>query len=196
VTPELPHLGEPVSLVVDDARIRARVTVSTQDHVDLGVDGVPSQLRGAPDAVAMLEYVDDRGPCRLLGTATLVAGEDGEPLVRFTHEGMAQLLLRRDRVRAPVEVEIEVEVGGETRATRTRDLRGNGALVHGPFEAEPGDLVRYRFRLPGRSTALEGTADVARVNDDGDLAIHFLELDAADAADITLAVFEAQRRRD
>jgi PilZ domain len=196
VTPELPHPGEPVSIVVDDARIRAQVTVSTQDHMDLAVDGVPPQLRGVPEAVAMVEYVDDRGPCRLLGAAMMVPGEDGDPLVRFVHEGMTQLLLRSDRVRAPVEMEIELAVRGELRATRTRDLRGNGALVRGPFEAKPSDRVHYRLWLPDRAAPIEGAADVARVTEDGDLAIHFLELHPADAADITLAVFEKQRRRD
>jgi hypothetical protein len=108
---------------------------------------------------------------------------------------MTQLLLRRDRVRANVEVDIEVELGGESRRKRTHDLRGNGALVRGPFAAELGDEARYRLRLPGRAAPIEGAARVARVTDEGDLAIQFLELDPADAADITLAVFEAQRRR-
>jgi hypothetical protein len=195
VNPELPHPGIPVTLVVDEARVRAAVTVSTPDHLDLAVDAAPAELR-AGEAVALVEYLDDRGPCRLLGTASMAPGSIDEPRVRFAHEGMTQLLLRRDRVRANVEVDIEVELHGETHRHRTHDLRGGGALIHGPFEAELDDEVRYWLTLPIRGTPIEGTARVARVTDEGDLAIQFLDLDPAAAADITLAVFEAQRRRN
>jgi hypothetical protein len=191
VNPELPHIGSPVTLVVDEARTHAQVTRSDDDHLDLAVDAAPPQVR-AGDAVALIEFVDDRGPCRLLGHASM----GGEGVVRFAHDGLTQLLLRGDRVRAHVEMPIEVDHGGQTHTRRTRDLRGGGALMPGPFvDPELEEEVPYRLRLPGRPVAIEGMARIARITEAGDIALQFLALSESEQADITLAVFEAQRRR-
>jgi hypothetical protein len=186
VNPELPHVGAPVTLVLDESRTRAQVVASGEHHLELTMAAPPHQLRGTSEAVALVEFVDDRGPCRLLGQASL-AGDH----VHFAHDGLTQLLLRGDRVRAHVEMPIEVDHGGQTHTRRTRDLRGGGALP----EADVGHEVPYRLKLPGRPAAIEGTARIARLTESGDIAIHFLELGEDEQADITLAVFQAQRRR-
>jgi hypothetical protein len=193
----LPRVGAPVNLVVDDVRVRAQIVGGAEGRIELAATLVPDNLRLAGTADARIEFVADRGPCRLLGSAAVAsrAATESRPglNVLFNHEGVGQLLLRSDRVRARVETEIEVDIRGLSRRTRTIDLRGGGALVKGPFDAEIGDRARYSVRVPGRRETVEGFARVARITEEGDVAIQFGELDEDDAADIMLAVFVAQR---
>ena len=65
--------------------------------------------------------------------------------------------------------------------------------MRGPLDAQIGDRVRYSVRVPGRRETVEGWARVARVTEEGDVAIQFDELDEDDRADVMLAVFQAQR---
>jgi hypothetical protein len=186
-----------VNLVVDDVRVRAQIVGAAEGRLELAASVIPESLRLAGSADARIEFVADRGPCRLLGSAALAsrAATELQPglNVLFAHDSPGQLLLRGDRVRARVETEIEVHVRGLSKRTRTRDLRAGGALVQGPLEAQVGDNVRYAVRVPGRRESVEGFARVARVTEEGDVAIQFGDLDEDDRADIMLAVFQAQR---
>jgi hypothetical protein len=193
----LPRKGAPVNLVVDDVRVRAHIVGAAEGRLELAASVIPESLRLAGSADARIEFVADRGPCRLLGSAALASRTATERQpglnVLFAHDSPGQLLLRGDRVRARVETEIEVHVRGLSKRTRTRDLRAGGALVQGPLEAQVGDNVRYSVRVPGRRESVEGFARVARVTEEGDVAIQFGDLDEDDRADIMLAVFQAQR---
>ena len=190
---QLPRPGLPVTLVLDDLRIRAKVEKNATGTLDLSVALAPAALRRPGGADARLEFVGDRGPYRLMGSATIALSDAADPRVRFEPHGNPQLLLLSEKVRAPVQMEIEVDAGAGPVQRRTRDLRGNGALVSGPLDLELDTEVAYRLRLPGRTTAIEGSAQVARITADGDVALHLLELTEADYDDILLAVFEVQR---
>jgi hypothetical protein len=193
----LPFEGSSVSLVVDDDRVRARVVERGAGQIDLTAPVAPAALQRAGTADGRLEFVAERGPCRLLGAATLLPRSDFDDTttlrVRFTHDRPGQLLLQRERVRATFEVAIDVQVAGAQRTTQTLDLRGGGALLRGPLEATVGDLVRFVVNIPGRQVPIEGDARVARVTDEGDVAIHFGQLTETERDDLMLAVFEAQR---
>ena len=193
----LPLPKSPVSLVVDDDRVRARVVELGAGRLDLTAAVAPTALQRAGTTDGRLEFVTERGPCRLLGTATLQPRSDfddtRELRIRFTHDRPGQLLLQRDRVRAAIEVAIDVQIGGARLTTQTLDLRGGGALLRGPLEAQVGDLVRFVVNIPGRQVPIEGDARVARVTETGDVAIHFGQLTEAEREDLMLAVFEAQR---
>src|SRR2546422_1345865 len=162
----LPTMGAPVNLVVDDVRVRAQIVGVGEGRFELAASVVPDPLRAAGTADARIEFVAEGGPCRLLGSAALASRRATESRpglnVLFAHERPGQLLLRSDRVRARVETEIEVDVCGLSRRTRTVDLRGGGALVRGPLDAQIGDRVRYSVRVPGRRETVEGWARVAR----------------------------------
>ena len=193
--PQLPRPGLPVTLVVDDLRVRARVE-KTGDDVELSVAMAPEPLRRPGGVDVRLEFVGERGPSRLLGSAsTTLSDADDDPRVRFEPHGNPQLLLSSERVRALVEFEIEVDAGAGPVKRRTRDMRGNGALVAGPLELELETDVAYRLRLPGRAAAVEGHAKVARLTDEGDVALHLLELSEEDYDDILLATLEARQAR-
>ena len=193
----LPLTGSAVSLVVDDDRVRARVVERGAGQLDLTAPVAPPTLQRAGTADGRLEFISERGPCRLLGTAALQARSDfddpRELRVRFTHERPGQLLLQRDRVRAAFEVAIDVQTRGGRHSTHTLDLRGGGALLRGPLETNLGDLVRFVVNIPGRQVPIEGDARVARITDEGDVAIHFGQLTETERDDLMLAVFEAQR---
>jgi hypothetical protein len=194
-TLQLPRAGMPVTLVVDDLRVRARVERSGGE-LELSVPMAPAPLRRPGGFDVRLEFVGERGPCRLLGTAmTMLADASGDPRVRFEPQGNPQLLLISEKVRAPVELEIEVDAGAGAIKRRTRDMRGNGALVAGPLALEVEAEVGYRLRLPGRTSPVEGRARVARITDDGDVALQLLELGEGDYDEILLATLEAQRSR-
>jgi hypothetical protein len=186
-----------VSLVIDDDRVRARVVELGAGQLDLTAAVAPAALQRAGTADGRIEFVSDRGPCRLLGTATLQRRSDfddsRELRIRFTHDRPGQLLLQRDRVRAEMEVAIDVQIGDARLTTQTLDLRGGGALLRGPVEAQVGDLIRYVVNIPGRQVPIEGDARVARVTETGDVAIHFGQLTETEREDLMLAVFEAQR---
>jgi len=194
--PLLPLPGAPVTLVVEAQRMRARVIVDEPRRLLLSAEVVPEQLARSGSLDCRIEYIVEDGPCRLQGTATMVPRSQAENVsglaVRFTHDGNGRLLLRSERVRAPFEVEIGVEIGDDARTTRTLDLRGGGALIRGPLKAEVGDVVRYFIVIPGRREAIEGDARVARITDDGDVAIQFGEMNLGERDDILLAVFEAR----
>jgi hypothetical protein len=194
--PLLPLAGAPVTLVVEEQRVRARVIVDEPKRLLLSAEVVPEQLARSGTLDCRIEYVVESGPCRLPGSATMVPRSEAEDVsglaVRFSHDGSGRLLLRTERVRAPFEVEIGVEIGTEARTTRTLDLRGGGALIRGPLKAGVGDLVRYYVVIPGRREAIEGDARVARITEDGDVAIQFGELNLGERDDILLAVFEAR----
>ena len=183
-----------MTLVLDDLRIRAKVEGAGGDGaIQLSVTVAPATLRRPGGVDGRMEFVGDRGPYRLMGTATIALSDADDPRVRFAPQGNPQLLLLSEKVRAPVEMEIEVDGGAGPVKRRTRDLRGNGALVSGPLDLELDAEVAYSLRLPGRISPVEGTAEVARITDDGDVALHLLELGEADYDDILLAVFEVQR---
>jgi hypothetical protein len=194
--PLLPLAGAPITLVVEEHRMRARVIVDEPKRLLLSAEVVPDQLARAGTLDCRIEYVVEEGPCRLLGTATMVPRSEAEDAsglaVRFVHDGSGRLLLRSERVRAPFKVEIGVEIGHEARTTRTLDMRGGGALIRGPLKVGVGDLVRYFIVIPGRREAIEGDARVARITEDGDVAIEFGELNLGEREDILLAVFEAR----
>ena len=180
-----------MTLVLDPLRVRARVE-RVDSALELSLAVAPAPLRRPGGMDTTIEFVGERGPSRLRGTATMTAG-DPEPRVRFEPQGNPQLLLLSDKVRAPVELDIEVDYGAGAVKRRTRDMRGNGALVAGPLNVSSGDEVGYRLRLPGREEWVEGRAEVARLTDDGDVALHLLELGEEDHDDILLATLEAQR---
>jgi PilZ domain len=198
--PLLPASGAPVTLVIESDRVRARVIGADTGRLDLSAERVPEVLQRAGTIDGRIEFVADRGPCRLIGTARLIPRSEAEEdvrfeglLVRFSHESAGQLLLRSEKVRAPFEVEIGVEVGDEARTTRTLNMRGGGALIRGPLKASIGDRVRYFIFIPGRAQAIEGDATVARITEDGDVAIQFGDMGLGEREDILLAVFEALR---
>ena len=196
--PSLPFPGSPVTLVIDEARVRGEVTDTSEGRLALHMFGMP--MLAPTGSEAILEYVGDDGPTRLRGTAVAAEPdpEDGrrEMRVRFVFDAAPQLLLRSDRVRARVEVPIEVVVGGETKVGNTRDLRSGGALIQGPLDAQIGDALKYSLQLPGRDEPIAGVARVARINEEGEIAIHFGDvLSSEERAAIMLVVFDAQRQR-
>ena len=187
--PEPPSPGTPVTLIVDDGRVRAEVTETTEGRIQLEVSSAPQSLRNPGGTDARLEFVGERGACRLMGHATMV----GELQASFRHDVAPQLLLRGDRVRAPVEMKIEIELQpGVAQVGETRDLRANGALIAGPIDVELGRLVLYALYLPGREEPIKGQGRVARIADNGDVAIHFGDMTFTQQAAIALAVFEAR----
>ena len=194
--PQLPRPGLPVTLVLDDLRIRAKVEKASDGGLELRAALAPAPLRRAGGMDGRLEFVGDRGPYRLRGNATIALSDADDPRVRFTPNGNPQLLTLSEKVRAPVELEIEVDAGAGPIKRRTRDLRGNGALVSGPLDLELDANVAYSLRLPGRISPIEGNAEVARITQEGDVALHLLELGEEDYDDILLAVFEIQHGRN
>jgi hypothetical protein len=187
---QLPFPGSPVTLVVDDDRHGAVVEDVEAARLALKPVALPDRMRLTGEADGFLEFVSDGGPCRVYGAA-VVTGEGGR--VRFDAAGPPQLLLRSDRVRAPVEMVIDIELGGQMLTGQTRDLRAAGVLIGGPLDVALGDLLRWRLHLPGRSEPVDGWGRVARIAEDGDVALSFEDVDPADRAAILLAVFEAQR---
>src|SRR4051794_9790901 len=65
----LPTVGAPVNLVIDDVRVRAHVVGGAEGRFELAASMVPEPLRLAGTADARIEFVAERGPCRLLGSA-------------------------------------------------------------------------------------------------------------------------------
>jgi len=178
-----------VTLIVDDGRVRAEVLETTDGRLELEVATAPPSLRNPGGTDARLEFVAERGACRLLGTAKMVA----ELKAEFRHDVAPQLLLRGDRVRAPVTMKIEVEISpGDTKVGETRDLRANGALIVGPIDLDLGRLVLYALYLPGREEPIKGQGRVTRIAENGDVAIHFGDMTFTQQAAIALAVFEAR----
>jgi hypothetical protein len=189
---QLPLPGAPVTLVIDDDRHGAVVEQVTPERIDIRPVALHQRLRMARTADGLLEFVSDRGPCRLRGSAAL-AGERGK--VVFTPGAAPQLLLRSERVRAPLEMLIEIDLRGDTVRTRTRNLRAAGVLVAGPLNTEIGELLSYQLHL-STGEVIEGWGRVARITEDGDVALSFEgTISPAHRAALMLAVFEAQRRR-
>src|SRR3954470_8695907 len=155
-------------MVVDDLRLRAKVESGDDGGLELSVPLAPAHLRRPGGQDVRIEFVGERGPYRLLGMATVTLSDAArDPRVRFAPQGNPQLLTLSEKVRAPVEMEIEVDAGAGPVKRRTRDLRGNGALVSGPLDLELDAKVAYRLRLPGRLNPVGGTAEVARITADG-----------------------------
>jgi hypothetical protein len=189
---QLPFPGSPVTLVVDDDRHGAVVEEVEGLRLDIKPVALPERMRVAGVGDGYLEFVSDHGPCRVLGAAS-VLGDGGR--VRFDAAGPPALLLRSDRVRAPVEMIIDVEISGQVLTGQTRDLRGAGVLIAGPLDVTLDDLLAYRLHLPGRDKPVDGWGRVARIAEDGDVALRFQDMDPDDRAALLLAVFEAQRGR-
>ena len=187
----LPFPGSPVTLVVDDDRHGAVIEDIDGLRVDLKPVALPDRMRMTGVGDGYLEFVSDQGPCRVLGAASVL----GDGRVRFDATGAPQLLLRSERVRAPVEMVIDVELGGEVLTGQTRDMRGAGVLIAGPLDVALGDMLVYRLHLPGREKPLDGWGRVARIAEDGDVALSFEDMHPEDRAAVLLAVFEAQRGR-
>jgi hypothetical protein len=181
-----------VTLVVDDDRHGAVIEAVEDLRLDLKPVALPERMRLTGVGDGYLEYVGDQGPCRVRGAAS-VLGQGGR--VRFDAAGAPQLLLRSDRVRAPVEMVIDIELRSEVLTGVTRDMRGAGVLIAGPLAVELGDLLAYRLHLPGQEKSVAGWGRVARIAEDGDVALSFEDMGPGDRAAVLLAVFEAQRGR-
>jgi hypothetical protein len=185
---QLPFAGAPVTLVVDDDRHGAVVEDVETRRLHLKPVALPERMRTTGEADGFIEFVSASGPCRIFGAAVVTGRR-----VRFDAAGPPQLLLRTERVRAPIEMVIDIDIGGQLLTGQTRDLRGAGVLIAGPLDVALGDLLRYLLHVPGRPAPIEGWGRIARIAEDGDVALSFEDMAPADRAAVLLAAFEAQR---
>lgn len=177
-------------------RYGARVVELAEEEITLVLmlDARDPLRRGAV-AEMTLEFAAPRGFVRLDGHGEVVARD----LVRFRHEGMGNVLQRRDYVRvhavrpmAVARVE-EDGISGEWIDTLTANLSGNGVLAAGPDTLDVGDAVRLRLALVEGEPPIEGEGRVVRIGDDGRRAIALEWLDGDGRRRLVRFIFDCER---
>jgi PilZ domain-containing protein len=195
--PLLPGLRQGVRVTLPgEERYGARVIEITEQEITLvlTVDARAPLKRGDVAEMA-LEFAAPRGIVRLDGHGTVVARD----LVRFSLDGEAAVLQRRDYVRVeavrPMAV-ARVEADGEPGAwidTLTANLSGNGVLAAGPDTLEIGDAVHLRLALVEGEPPIVGEGRVVRIADDGRRAIAIEQMDGDGRRRLVRFIFDCER---
>jgi hypothetical protein len=182
-----PEPGVPVRVIAHGRVSEALVEATAEGQWTLALAAVPAALH---EHRVCVEFVAGEGVWRLLGVLAPI----DDRRMHFAFADVPQLLLRRRHVRAPLRAPVRAEwADGCFGEHETVDVSAGGLLIAGPIECAPGDLLKVTLVL-ARRPAICASARVARVTEDGEVGIEFLDIDEGDRSLLALAALAVRDR--
>jgi c-di-GMP-binding flagellar brake protein YcgR len=173
-----PGIGQFVHVIAPSgASIDARVKDTGDSTLLLRLED------GEHDPIALLsqndvsvEFTNERGVCRILGTAQ-AAGEDSA--LRVDASGTIELVQRRDYVRVEVFIPVTYQpIGpdGWTVTAHTLDVSGGGFRLAEAEALRLGDAMRFTLELGEGEEPLHAVATAVREAGDAIFGMRFVEI--------------------
>jgi c-di-GMP-binding flagellar brake protein YcgR len=196
-----PGIGQFVHVIAPsgasiDARVRdakppaSRRPASFLLRLDGGKENPLELLAGADVSV---EFTNERGVCRILGTAQ---AEGGGSALRVNATGTVELIQRRDYVRVEAFVPVTYQPAGPDgwmATANTLDVSGGGFRLAEAEGLRLGDMLRFTLELGEGEEPLQAVATVVREAGDGEFGMRFLEVLEIDRARLIRWVFARER---
>jgi c-di-GMP-binding flagellar brake protein YcgR len=190
-----PGIGQAVHVIAPsgasiDARVKDAGTGSLLLRLDHG-DGDPVGLLA--DEPVSIEFTNQRGVCRILGTAQAAAGDSA---LRIDATGTIELIQRRDYVRVEAFVPVTYQPAGPdgwTATANTLDVSGGGFQIAEAEGLRLGDMLRFTLELGEGEKPVQAVAQVVREADDGAFGMRFVEILERDRQRLVRWVFARER---
>jgi hypothetical protein len=141
-----------------------------------------------------VEYLVDQDVWRLLGSFSFLRQDAAGTVWRFDFDHRAQLLLRRQHVRAPLDLGVRLWTPAGRLETHTLDVSGGGLRLPAGVPAEIGQRLGFMLSITG-TAVIRGTAEVVRIDPtDGSAGLLFTDITPSDRTLLVLAVYDELRR--
>jgi c-di-GMP-binding flagellar brake protein YcgR len=155
---------------------------------------------GEQDPVGLLsendvsvEFTNERGVCRILGTAQAAAGGSA---LRVDATGTIELVQRRDYVRVEAFVPVTYQPagpGGWTAVAHTLDVSGGGFQIAEAEALRLGDMMRFTLELGEGEDPLQAVATAVREAGEGKFGMRFVEILERERQRLVRWVFARER---
>jgi c-di-GMP-binding flagellar brake protein YcgR len=190
-----PGIGQFVHVIAPSgASIDARVK-------DAGTSTLLLRLEsGEQDPVGLLsehrvsvEFTDERGVCRILGTAQAAGGDSA---LRVDATGTVELIQRRDYVRVEAFVPVTYKPAGPdgwTVVAHTLDVSGGGFQIADAEALRLGDMMLFTLELGEGEQPLQAVATAVREAGEGSFGMRFVEILERERQRLVRWVFARER---
>jgi c-di-GMP-binding flagellar brake protein YcgR len=156
-------------------------------------EGEENPLELLADADVSIEFTNERGVCRILGTGQ---AEGGETALRVNATGTVELIQRRDYVRVEAFVPVAYQPDGPdgwTATANTLDVSGGGFRIAVAEGLRLGDMLRFTLELGEGEEPLHAVAAAVRESGEGEFGMRFLEVLEIDRQRLIRWVFARER---
>jgi hypothetical protein len=190
-----PGIGQAVHVIAPsgatiDARIRDAGVGSFLLRLDAG-ESNPVELLA--DQAVSLEFTNERGVCRILGTAQAGAGDSA---LRVRATGTIELLQRRDYVRVEAFVPVTYQPDGPdgwTATAHTLDVSGGGFQIAEAEGLRLGDMMRFALDLGEEEESVTAVAQAVREAGEVAFGMRFVEILERERQRLVRWVFARER---
>lgn len=190
-----PGIGQSVHVIAPSgASIDARVKDAGASTLLLGLDSGehdPVELLSETDV--SVEFTNDRGVCRILGTAQAAGGDS---VLRVDATGTIELIQRRDYVRVEAFVPVTYQpVGpdGWTVVAHTLDVSGGGFQLAEAEALRLGGMMQFTLELGEGEEPLQAVATAVREAGEGTFGMRFTEILERERQRLVRWVFARER---
>jgi hypothetical protein len=185
-----PGIGQSVHVIPPSgAALDAHVKDAGASTMLLRLEGESDLLPGNSVAI---EFTNDRGICRLPGTAHPAGGS----VLRVDATGKVELIQRRDYVRVEAFVPVVYQpLGPEgwTITAHTLDVSGGGFRIADAENLRLGDMMSFTLELGEDEEPLRAVATAVRETGEGGFGMKFVELLESERARLIRWVFARER---
>lgn len=189
-----PGIGQTVHVIAPsgaaiDALVRDADTSSFLLRLDRGAND-PLDLLA--DQSVSLEFTNQRGVCRILGTAQVA----GDSALRVDATGTIELIQRRDYVRVEAFVPVTYRPAGQdgwTAPANTLDVSGGGFQIAQAEGLRLGDVMRFTLELGEGEEPMQAVAAAVREAGEGTFGMRFVEILERDRKRLVGWVFARER---
>jgi hypothetical protein len=191
-----PGIGQAVHLIAPSgatlsARVKDMSTTSFLLRLDLSETSDPFELVG--DKRVSIEFTNQRGVCRIVGTAERAPGGAG---LRVDATGTIELIQRRDYVRVEAFVPVTYHPDGPegwVATAHTLDVSGNGLQITSAEGLLLGDMRRFSIELGEGEDDVHAVAAAVREAGEDSFGMRFVEIRERDRQRLVRWVFARER---
>jgi hypothetical protein len=191
-----PGIGQAVHLIAPSgatlsARVKDMSTTSFLLRLDLSETSDPFELVG--DKRVSIEFTNQRGVCRIVGTAERAPGGSG---LRVDATGTIELIQRRDYVRVEAFVPVTYHPDGPegwVATAHTLDVSGNGLQITSAEGLLLGDMRRFTIELGEGEDDVHAVAAAVREAGEDSFGMRFVEIRERDRQRLVRWVFARER---
>jgi PilZ domain len=189
-----PGIGQTVHVIAPSgAAIGALVRDAGTSSFLLRLDrGANDALDLLADQSVSLEFTNQRGVCRILGTAQAA----GDSALRVDATGTIELIQRRDYVRVEAFVPVTYRPAGPdgwTATANTLDVSGGGFQIADGEGLRLGDMMRFTLDLGEGEDPVQAVAAAVREVGAGTFGMPFVEIPECDRQRLVRWVFARER---